>query len=113
VVLAAGILAACTDRDDELTAVNIRIQNSSTIAFTEVRFVGKDTVYGNIAAGDYSEYLAYERVFQETDLTIKSDSTNFNFISTAQFEEPLPIGFYTYELSFDVSDQVKLNFKVD
>lgn len=112
-IIAVGILAACTDRDDDVTTVNIRIQNNTSSVFSEVRIVGKDTVYEAIPAGDYSEYLEYEEAFREMALTVVADSIDFNYTPASEFTAPLPIGFYTYELSFGDTDQLELNFKVD
>ncbi len=112
-VMAASVLIACTDRDDDVTTVNIRIQNSTESTFTEVRVIGKDTVYENVAAGDYSNYLEYDEAFEEMSLSIVSDSTTFSYTPNDEFTEPLPIGFYTYELFLDETDQLDLNFKID
>lgn len=113
VVFAAVVLLACTDRDDDLTTVNIRIQNSTESVFTEVRVVGKDTVYKSIAAGEYSKYLEYAVAFQEMALTVVADSTNFNYTPETVFSDSLPIGFYTYELSLNEANQLDFNFKID
>ncbi|MFD0798128.1 hypothetical protein ACFQZJ_11710 [Maribacter chungangensis] len=110
---AVGVLAACTDRDDDVTTVNIRIQNSTDSFFQEVRIAGKDTVYENIAAGEFSEYLEYNQAFPDMSLTVVADSTTFEYGSMTQLEDALPIGFYTYELTLQNNDQLDLNFKID
>lgn len=104
---------ACTDRDDDLTTVNIRIQNSTAAFFQEVRVAGKDTVYENIAAGEYSEYLEYNQAFSDMSLTVVADSTTFEYESLTQLGDSLPIGFYTYELNLKNDNQLDLNFKID
>lgn len=63
-ILAVAAVVACTDRDDNVATVNIRIQNSTASFFQEVRITGKDTIYENIAAGEYSEYLEFQEAFQ-------------------------------------------------
>ncbi len=113
IVVAAGVLAACTDRDDDVATVNIRIQNSSRSFFQEVRISGKDTVYENIAVGEYSEYLEYVTAFQEMSLTVVADSTDLNYSPASVFTDSLPVGFYTYELLLDETNQLELNFKID
>lgn len=113
IILAVVATVACTDRDDDVSTVNIRIQNSSASVFQEVRVVGKDTVYENITAGSYSEYLEYDEAFQAMALTVVADSANYNYIPEMEFTDPLPIGFYTYELFFDESNQLDLKFKID
>jgi len=113
IVFAVVIFAACTDRDDDVTMVNIRIQNSTAAFLSEVRITGKDTIYENIAAGEYSGYLEYAVAFQEMPLTVVADSANLNYTPELVFTDSLPIGFYTYELSLDESNQLDLNFKID
>jgi hypothetical protein len=113
VVAAIVVLAACTDRDDDVTTVNIRIQNSTKSFFQEVRISGKDTIYENIAAGEYSEYLEYATGFKDMPLTVVADSTNFTYSPNSVFTDSLPIGFYTYQLSLDETNQLELNFKID
>ncbi|MFT5736736.1 MAG: hypothetical protein ACJAU2_001133 [Maribacter sp.] len=113
ICLAVGVLVACTDRDDGVTMVNIRIQNSTETFFSEVRVVGKDTVYRTIAAGEYSKYLEYAAAFQEMALTVVADSTTLNYSPESVFTDSLPIGFYTYELTLDEANELDLNFKID
>ncbi|MFT6368933.1 MAG: hypothetical protein ACJAWH_000007 [Maribacter sp.] len=113
IILVVGVLAACTDRDDDVTMVNIRIQNSTETFFSEVRVVGKDTVYGTIAAGEYSKYLEYAVAFQEMALTVVADSTTLNYSPELVFTDSLPIGFYTYELTLDQANRLDLNFKIN
>jgi hypothetical protein len=113
IILGAVATVACTDRDDDVSTVNIRIQNSSASVFQEVRVVGKDTVYENITAGSYSAYLEYDEAFQAMALSVVADSVTFNYFPEIEFTDPLPIGFYTYELFLDESNQLNLNFKLD
>ena len=113
IILAVITTVACTDRDDDITTVNIRIQNSTKILFQEVRVAGADTVYENIAVGDFSNYLEYGEAFEEMSLTIMADSTSFSYTPETAFTDSLPIGFYTYELSLDEANQLNLKFKID
>ncbi|MGC1514426.1 MAG: hypothetical protein WA810_02520 [Maribacter sp.] len=107
------IFLSCTDRDDEVNAVNIRIQNSTNLFFTEVKVAERDTVFENIAAGDFSAYLEFETAFQSAAITILTDSTNLQYFPTEISSDSLPIGFYTYELSLDAEQNVALTFKID
>lgn len=113
IILAAITTIACTDRDDDISTVNIRIQNSTASFFQEVRVTGKDTVYENIAAGEFSDYLEYNQGFRDVALTVIADSSNFNYTPDTTVSDSLPIGFYTYKLSLDASNQLDLEFKVD
>lgn len=111
--LCTVLCLSCTDRDDNVSLVNIRIKNDTKNFFNEVRVAQGDTVYSNIAAGDYSEYLEYEKAFQTATLTILTDSMSLNYIPTEAMTDSLPIGFYTYEISIDDENQVGLAFKID
>lgn len=112
-ILGLVILFSCTDRDDNVDMVNIRIQNSTEQFFSEVRVAQRDTVYENIAAGDFSEYLEYETAFQTATLTILTDSTSLNYFPAGVPSDTLPIGFYTYEISLDEENRVALTFRID
>lgn len=113
VVLAVVTAIGCTDRDDEVTTVHIRIQNSTTSFFQEVRLEGKDTIYQNIAAGEFSTYLEYTQALRDGPLTVVADSTDFKYTPEAVTNDTLPFGFYTYELFLDASNELDVNFKID
>ena len=112
-VLCLGILLSCTDRDDNVDMVNIRIKNNTEQFFTEVRIAQHDTVYENITAGDYSKYLEYETAFSASSLTILTDSMSLNYFPGEVSSDTLPIGFYTYELSLDADNKIELKFSID
>eukprot|EP00035_Acanthoeca_spectabilis_P033891 m.482890 g.482890 ORF g.482890 m.482890 type:complete len:122 (-) comp62593_c0_seq1:116-481(-) len=112
-VLGIVLLFSCTDRDDNVNMVNIRIQNSTAQFFNEVRLAQRDTVYENIAAGDFSEYIEFETAFQSSALTILTDSTSFNYFPSEVPSDSLPIGFYTYEITLDEENQIGLTFRID
>lgn len=108
-----GIFLSCTDRDDNVSMVNIRVQNSTSLFFTEVRIAKNDTVYQNIEAGKFSEYIEYEKAYTTTTLTILTDSTSYNYFPVVVSTDSLPIGFYTYEITLDEENQVGMNFRID
>ncbi|TDS11617.1 hypothetical protein DFQ03_3644 [Maribacter caenipelagi] len=112
-VICVVLLFSCTDRDDEVNLVNIRIQNSTKLFFNEVRIAERDTVYENIAAGEFSEYIEFETAYANAAVSILTDSTSLNYIPTAVSSDSLPIGFYTYEISLDEENQVGLTFRID
>ncbi|UWX54095.1 hypothetical protein NYZ99_13780 [Maribacter litopenaei] len=107
------VLLSCTDRDDDVNMVNIRIKNDTEFNFNEVRVVEKDTVYENIASGGFSEYYEFESAPEEMGLTIISDSTTYNYTPRVLAIDSLPIGFYTYELGLDDENQIQFNFRID
>lgn len=112
-VIFSVVLLSCTDRDDDVDMVNIRIRNNTDFNFNEVRVNEKDTVYENIPAGEFSEYYEFESAPEEMGLTIISDSASFEYTPRVLAIDSLPIGFYTYELGLDEENQVEFNFRID
>lgn len=108
-----GIFLSCTDQDDNVDMVNIRIKNDTDFLFTEVRIVEKDTVYENISAGEFSEYYEFSNAAEEMGLSIVSDSSSFSYIPNTDVIDSLPIGFYTYEIGIDEGNQVQFKFRID
>ncbi|MRI00434.1 hypothetical protein GH721_07785 [Kriegella sp. EG-1] len=108
------VVGSCTDRDDELSGVNIRVKNDSNINFNSVTVGGSEEVYENISPGDYSKYLEYETAYRYNSVFIEADSTSYNY-SPIDFvgEDSLSFGFYTYELNVNEEGEVSLVFKID
>jgi hypothetical protein len=109
-----AIMISCTDRDDEVTKVNIRIKNLSSLTFDEVQVGDQETLYTNIAPEDYSDYLPYETAYRYAFISIMAGEEAFvsqplDFVG----ETELPPGFYTYELNVTEEGEVSLNFKAD
>lgn len=105
---------SCTDRDDGVDTVNIRINNDSNINFDEVQVGTNEEMYTNVASGDYSNYLVYEMAYEYAFVEIKSGEDIYvlqpiDFVGETQ----LPIGFYTYKLSVNEEGEVGLQFVVD
>jgi len=113
VLVVVGLAYACTDRDDDLNAVNIRIKNNTETLFNEVLVVENDTVFENIPAGEFSEYIAVQRAFEATALTVITDSITYSYMPAEVSVDSLPIGFYTYELSFDEAQEIDVTFRID
>ncbi|WP_282163057.1 hypothetical protein [Ulvibacterium marinum] len=114
-VLILSLLAlSCTDRDDDVDAVNIRIKNASNITFDEVQVSDAVEVYENVSSGDYSGYLEFETAYQYAFIQIRSGEDTFT-LQPIDFvgETPLPIGFYTYELDITADGNVDLSFLID
>ncbi|NAS11781.1 hypothetical protein [Poritiphilus flavus] len=105
---------SCTDRDDDVTTINIRIKNDSNLLFEEVTVGDSEEVHMNVASGDYSEYFEYETAYQYAFIRIIAGGQTFT-LQPIDFvgEEVLPVGFYTYELNISTDDEVLLNFVVD
>ncbi len=113
--MAFGVLTtACSDRDDDVIAINIRVKNMSSLVFDEVIVDGEDHVYETLSPDMYSEYQEYETAYTYAYIQITSGEEVF-VLQPIDFvgEEVLPIGLYTYELNVDEEGQVTLEFRID
>lgn len=115
ICMAFGIMSSsCTDRDDDLVSINIRVKNMSTFVFDEVIVGSEDHVYEMLSPDSYSEYQEYETAYTYDYIQITSGEEVF-VLQPIDFvgEEVLPIGLYTYELNVDEEGQVTLEFQID
>ena len=117
-VLVLAVLAivgiSCTDRDDEVDAVNLRIKNVSSIIFDEVIVGEAPEPHLNVTPDSFSEYFIYETAYQYAFIQITSGEETY-VLQPIDFvgETELPIGFYTYELDVSDTGEVLLNFVID
>lgn len=113
-VMIVSLAAACTDLDDDLETVNIRIKNNSSLLFDAVIVGDALEPHENVAPGDFSTYFMYEEAYRYAYIEINSGEETF-ILQPIDFvgETPLPIGFYTYELDVTESGDVLLEFVVD
>ncbi len=105
---------ACTDRDDDLVAINIRIKNASDLVFDSVQVGESEQPITNLSPDDYSEYQEFETAYTYAFIQISSGEEVFT-LQPIDFvgETPLPFGFYTYELDVTDTGEVLLNFVID
>ncbi|NND16460.1 MAG: hypothetical protein HKN89_09075 [Eudoraea sp.] len=113
-VLISIIGVGCTDRDDEVAEVNLRIKNVSSLIFDEVIVGEAVDPHLNVTPDSYSEYFIYETAYTYAFIQITSGEETF-VLQPIDFvgETPLPIGFYTYELDVSDTGEVLLNFVID
>ena len=108
------LLMACTDRDDDLESINIRIKNNSSLAFDAVLVGTAMEPHINVSPGSYSTYFMYEEAYRYAYIEITSGEETF-VLQPIDFvgETLLPIGFYTYELNITETGEVLLEFVID
>lgn len=105
---------SCTDRDDNVELLNIRIKNNSNLVFDQVQVGAVEMIHENVASGEYSEYLEYEIAYRYAYIEIQSGAETYTLQPTDFVgETPLPLGLYTYELDVDTEGNVLLNFVID
>ncbi|PCJ92675.1 MAG: hypothetical protein COA50_15340 [Flavobacteriaceae bacterium] len=104
----------CTDRDDDVEMVNLRIKNISELVFEEVQVGDHETIHENVGSDEFSEYLEYETAYKYAYIQIKSGGETYT-LQPIDFvgETALPIGLYTYELDVDEEGNILLNFVID
>lgn len=106
----------CSDRDDDLNAnaVNLRIQNKSSLRFDEVQVGGADKVHSQVAPGAFTAYLEYETAYRYSYIRIEADGQTY-ILQPIDFvgETQLSNGFYTYQLGLEQGGGISLNFVVD
>lgn len=107
-------LFSCTDRDDEVSVVNLRIKNESTLFFDEVQVGEAMEKHMNIGTDEFSPYFEYETAYTYGFIEIISGEETFT-LQPIDFvgETPLPPGFYTYVLNITAEGEVILEFRVD
>ena len=112
--LIATVFIGCSDRDDNLDGVNIRIKNESSVTFDTVQVGSDEMIHENIGPEEYSGYLEYETAYSYAYINITVGEENYVF-QPIDFvgETPLENGFYTYGLSISEEGDVILNFVVD
>jgi len=108
------INTGCTDKDDELNGIQIRVKNVSSLNYDTIQVGGDEMTHDNVAPDTYSDYLIYESAYRYAYIAIKSGEENFvlqpiDFIG----ETELPLGFYTYEIGLDAEGNVTLKFVID
>lgn len=108
------VFMGCTDRDDDLIGVNIRIKNESGVTFDTVHVGSDEMIHENIAPDEYSGYLEYETAYAYAYVNITVGDGNY-VLQPIDFvgETPLEIGFYTYGLNLSEEGQVILSFRED
>ncbi|MDX1314432.1 MAG: hypothetical protein R3356_02930 [Eudoraea sp.] len=114
VIAIAMVSLSCTDRDDDLVAVNIRVKNASDLIFDSVQVGESDEPITALSPDDYSDYQEFETAYTYAFIQITSGEEVFT-LQPIDFvgETPLPFGFYTYELDVSDTGEVLLNFVID
>ncbi|PIE99865.1 MAG: hypothetical protein CR994_09005 [Maribacter sp.] len=104
----------CTDRDDELDGVWVRVKNVSTLHYDSIQVGGEGMVHTNVAPDSYSGYLKYETAFKYAYIDISADGETY-VLQPTDFVggTPLPFGYYTYRVGLDEGGSVTLDFSID
>lgn len=104
-------LASCSmvGSDTEEGSVSLRIQNTGNVDFQSVRisFTGQDVHYGELAAGQFSDYQLFEEAYHYGFIAVEAEEKVFSLVPVDYVgESPLKPGQYTYELKIEGDDLV-------
>lgn len=109
-----ALVLSCTDRDDDIDSINIRIKNDSSILFNEVQIGDNEEVYENVESNTYSDYLIYLEGFTSNTISITAGEETYRFTpENMEGEMELPIGLYTYKLNLNAEGEVLFEFVID
>ncbi|WP_276392854.1 hypothetical protein [Eudoraea chungangensis] len=113
-IVIIAVFLSCTDRDDNLDSINIRIKNDSDILFNEVQIGDNEEVYENVESNSYSDYLIYVEGFTANTIYITAGEETYRFTpENMDGEMELPIGLYTYKLNLNAEGEVLFEFVID
>ena len=108
------VATGCTDRDDEINTVQIRIKNASDITFDEVQVGDAEELHLDVLPDSYSAYFEYAVAYKYAYIEIHAGEETY-VLQPVDFvgQTPLPPGFYTYELSLSPEGEILLEFIID
>ena len=102
------VLFSCTDRDDNLEGVQIRVENTTGTTFTEV--VIDSLVFSDMQPDDIAFYQKYDGLVLPTNILLKGDSLELSVAVDSIFEiDSTKLNLFTYRikgLSIDVDAEV-------
>lgn len=113
-IMSFFLLTGCSDRDDKLVGVHIRIKNESNLTYDQVQVGEGDKLHKNISPGAFSDYLEYESAYSYAYINITSGDENY-ILQPHDFvgETLLEPGYYTYALNISEEGIVQMEFMVD
>lgn len=91
------ILFSCTDRDDNLEGVQIRVQNTTGTTFTEV--VIDSLVFSDLQAEETAFYQKYDGLVLPQRVMLKTDSLEFTVAIDTMFAiDSTQLNLFTYRI---------------
>jgi hypothetical protein len=91
------VLSACTDRDDNLEGVQIRVQNTTETTFTEV--IIDSLIFADIRPDDLPFYQKYDGLTLPRSMILTSDSLSITVNVDSIFEiDSTQLNLFTYRI---------------
>src|SRR5512138_1460742 len=72
-IIILSVIACKKTKYEPEGPTDVRVRNTSNVAFTEVRVNISDSIklMGNVAAGGYSEYIRFHKAFVKAEVSAK------------------------------------------
>mgnify|MGYP000497865398 CR=1 FL=1 len=104
------VLFSCTDRDDNLEGVQIRVQNATATTFSEV--VIDSLVFSDLQSEEIAFYQKYDGLTLPQSVLIKGDSLEFTIAIDTMFEiDSTKLSLFTYRIK-KLSDSTNVSVEV-
>ena len=110
VLFCVVILFSCTDRDDNLEGVQIRVQNTTGITFTEA--VIDSLVFSDLQPDEIAFYQKFDGLVLPSNMLLKGDSLEITVVIDTMFEiDSTKLSLFTYRIK-GLSDAMEAEVEV-
>lgn len=97
ILICLVVLLSCTDRDDNLEGVQVRVQNTTGIIFTEV--VLDSLVFSDLQPDEIAFYQKYDGLVLPSNILLKGDSLELSVAIDSLFEiDSTKLNLFTYRI---------------
>ena len=104
------VLFSCTDRDDNLEGVQIRVQNTTGTTFTEA--VIDSLVFSDLQPDEIAFYQKYDGLLLPSNILLKGDSLELSIAIDTVFEiDSTKLNLFTYRIK-GLSDELDAEVEV-
>lgn len=103
-LLFAVILFSCTDRDDNLEGIQIRVQNTTETTFSEV--VIDSLIFQDLLPEEIAFYQKYDSLVLPRSVSLKTDSLDFSVAIDTMFElDSVKLHLFTYRIKRSLENE--------
>ncbi|MFS4449307.1 hypothetical protein [Maribacter sp. 2307UL18-2] len=103
-ILCTVILFSCTDRDDNLEGVQIRVQNTTETTFSEV--VIDSLLFQDLQPEEIAFYQKYDSLVLPRSVALKTDSLDFSIAVDTMLElDSVKLHLFTYRIKRSLEDE--------
>lgn len=104
------LLFSCTDRDDKLERVQIRVQNTTETTFSEIDIDA--LIFSDVVSGELTFYQSYEGVTLPENVVLTRDSISMTIAIDSVFEiDTTQLNLFTYRIK-ELSDAIETSIEV-